>query len=128
MNIRIILRDGLHDRTLRKADTDYKIVTALGERAHRRLDRDGIAGLHVANNYIQRRLAAACLAVGKHACLGALHSVPRRSIERTIVFSADVKNDADANLAGIVGAVSRAIARLAGEDQSRKRKKSYKNF
>src|SRR2546430_9829687 len=116
VNVRIILRDGLHDWTLRKADADNEIVTALSERPHCRFDRDRIARLDIANDYIQWGLATARLAVGQHARLGALHSVPSRGIERTIVFAADVKDNADANLARIVSAVSRVITGLAGKN------------
>ena len=98
MNIRIVLRHGLHDWTLRKANADNQIVTALGEGAHRRLDRNRIARLDVTQHDAERRFAATGPAIGEHSRLSALHTGPGGGIEGTIILAADVKDDPDVNL------------------------------
>src|SRR5258706_11759723 len=98
MNIRIVPGHGLHDRSLRKANADNQIVTALSKGAHRRLDRNRIARLDVAQQHIEGGFATTRLAVGEHSRLSALHSGPGGGIEGTIVFAVDVKDDADMNL------------------------------
>ena len=98
MKIRIIARNRLHDRALRKANTDDQIVVALSKRPHCRFDRNRIAGFDIAQDYIHSRLAAARLAVGEEAGFGAFHARPGGGIERTIVLTADVKDYPNVNL------------------------------
>src|SRR5712664_3904063 len=117
LEIRIIVRYRLHDWALSKAYPDDQIVTALSKRAHRRLDRNRIAGFDVAQDYVQLRFATARFAVRKHAGFGAFHARPGRRVERTIVFAANIKNNPNVNLRFIVGAVQRAIARRTDEHE-----------
>src|SRR5436309_2135845 len=50
VDVRIVLRYNVHDGCLREADSDDEVVAALGEGAHRWLNRDGVSRLNVAQN------------------------------------------------------------------------------
>src|SRR5215213_6183075 len=82
LDVRIILRHLLHDRRLRETHSDDQIEISFSKRAHRRLNRVRRAGFNVTQDNRQ--------IFGR-----ALHAFPRRRIERAIVLSADVKNNAD---------------------------------
>ena len=90
---RIVLRDRLENRRLREADADDEVVLALGKRAHRGLDVDRRARLDIAHDDAEARLSAVG-AVRQRAGLGALHPVPCRGVERTVVLAADIEHDA----------------------------------
>ena len=81
VKIRIVARDRLHDRPLRKAHTDYQIIVALGKRTHGRFDRNRIARLDVAQDYVEGRLATTGLAIRQEAGLGAFHARPGGGVE-----------------------------------------------
>src|SRR4030095_13622706 len=98
MDIGIVIRDALHDRALRKADSNNQIVAALGKRAHGGLDRNWIARFNVANHNVQRRLATTSLSIWLRSRFGALNSRPGGGVERAIVLSAYIENDADVHL------------------------------
>src|SRR2546423_584936 len=91
VDVRVVLRHNVHYGCLGEADADDEVVAALGERAHRRLNRDGVAGLHVAQHY-------------RDILRGALDALPRGGVERAVVLAADVEDDADANLSALIGA------------------------
>src|SRR5262245_30042923 len=115
INIRIVLRDLLHDRRLRETDADDEVVTTFCKRAHRRLDRSWIARLYVTHNDVKRRLLISLLiqtwlAVGLVTSFGALHSDPGCRIEGTVILTANVEDNPDANFVRIVGAVTYAMA------------------
>src|ERR1700754_314914 len=90
LNVWIVLRNLFHDRRLRETNADDQVEIAFGKRTHGRFDRVWGARFDVAQNYRQilRR---------------PLYAFPRRRVERAIVLPADVKNDADLDLRGIVG-------------------------
>jgi hypothetical protein len=95
VNLRIIPGDRVDDGGLGEADADDQIEAALGERADCRLDVDRRARLDVSEQDAERRFPA-CGAVGQPAGLGAPHTGPRGCVERAIVLTADVEDDADA--------------------------------
>ena len=111
-NIRFAIIDGV-------VFADDEVVAPLGERTHRRLDGVRRPWLDVAEHDAQRRLAAAGLAVGKRPRFRALDPGPRRGIERAIVLAADVEDDADARLRGVVLCVPHAAARGRRHDGAR---------
>src|SRR5882757_6968957 len=117
MNIWIVFRHGLHDRTLRKSNADDQIIAALSKGAHRRLDRYRIARLDVAKHNVESGFPATRLTVGEHSRFSALHPGPGGGIEGTIVFTADVKDDTDVNFGFVIGAIKPAVAGLTGEDE-----------
>jgi hypothetical protein len=114
-DVRIVARDDLHDRTLREADADDEVIAALRERAHRRLDRRRVPGLDVAEHDPEGRPSAGRPAVRQHSCFGALDPCPGRGIERPIVLAADVEDDADANLRGVLRGARPAAGRQGQE-------------
>src|SRR5436309_2701199 len=119
MNIAIVFRHGLHDRTLRKAHSDDQVIAALSKSAHRRLDRYRSSRLDVAKHNIESGFPATRLTVGEHSRFSAFHPGPGGGIEGTIVFTADVKDDADVNLGFVIRAIKPTVAGLTGEDKGR---------
>src|SRR5689334_7655377 len=122
MTIRIVLRDLLHDRGLRKTDADNQIIAAFRERTHRRLNRSRIAGFNVANNDVEwllliSLLIQARLSVRMMTSFGTLYANPSGCIERAVVFTPDIKDDTNANLVWIVSAVTNAVTCAAAANQ-----------
>src|SRR5438445_7792393 len=87
-DIRVIGRHLLHDRPLGKPDADYQVEILLGKSTHRRLDRCRIARLDIIEADIKIILCA-------------FYAFPRSSVERAVIFAANVKNNADAYLAAL---------------------------
>src|SRR5262249_55810235 len=110
LQIWIVARYLVHDRSLRKTDSYDQVVASLRKRAHQGLDRSRTAGLHVAQKDSQ-------------LIPRSLHALPRRRVERLVVFAPDVKHDADARPA----ARFIAFAQSAGASGSRKHPHQNKN-
>src|SRR5688500_16026295 len=89
LNVRIVFRDLLHDRRLCEAHANDEIEVAFREGTHRGFDRVWRSRFNVPQDdrMIFRR---------------ALHPLPRRRVERTIVLAADIENDPDAYLRRIL--------------------------
>src|SRR5215213_2318898 len=85
LNVWVVFRYLLHDRRLCKTNSDDQIEITFGEGAHRGLDGVGCAGFDIAQDDWQ-------------ILRGALHTFPGGGVERAIVLSADVKDDADFDL------------------------------
>src|SRR5215216_5376010 len=103
LNVRVVFRNLLHDRGLGETNSDDQIEVPFGERAHSRLDGVWRAGFDIAQDDWQ-------------ILRGALHTFPGSSVERPIVLSADVKDDADLNLRFVFGSPA---STAAGKDQCR---------
>src|SRR5437867_10667778 len=110
VKVRIVLRDGFHDRRLGEADADDQIITTLCEGAHGRLNRSGISRLYIAQDDIHGRLSTTRLAIRHHTGFGALYSGPCSSVERAIVFAADVEDDANMRFGFVVRAIAGRVA------------------
>src|SRR5262245_64794143 len=100
MDVGVVFRNVLDDRSLSEPDADDEVVTTLGKCPHGRLDVDGRSWLDVAHDDAKPRLAAVG-AIWPSTGLGAFDAVPGRRIERAIVFAADVEHDADLCRRGI---------------------------
>src|SRR5690606_41026073 len=82
-DVRIIHSDLLHYRSLGKTDADNQVKILFRECPHRRFDRCRISRFDVVKTDVQ-------------ILFGAFDAFPRGGIERPVVLSADVENDADA--------------------------------
>ncbi len=104
IDVRIILRDALHDRRLREADTDDQIVAAFREGAHRGLDRGRVARLDVPQD-------------DRKVLRRALDAFPGGGVERAVVLASDVEDDSDVNLLAVLAGAEELAA--AGGDEGR---------
>ena len=102
-DVRIVVRDSLHYRTLSKANADYQVEVPFGECTHCRFDRGGIAGFDVVEANIQ-------------VLFGLLYALPGSRVERPVVLAADVENDADLCIAAFALCIS---ANTATREQKR---------
>src|SRR5215510_4179867 len=93
IDVGIIFRYLFHDRRLGKADSDDQIITALGKRSHRRLNRIGSSRLDISQD--DRKI---------FGC--ALHSLPGSIVEGTIIFAANIENYPNVYLRLVVGGVT----------------------
>src|SRR5215216_3520514 len=98
LNVWIVFRNLFHDRRLRKTNADDQIEIPFSERAHGGFDGVGSARLDVTQN--DRQIAC-----------GTLHTFPGSSVERPIVLSTDIKNNADFYLRRIFGSGASGAAR-----------------
>src|SRR4030095_8974635 len=99
MDVRIILRDLLHDWRLRKPNSDNQIVVSCGKRTHCRLDGVRCSWFDIAQD---NRQVFRCT----------LYSLPRGGVERPVVFTTDVEDDANVNLRAIIGRITLVTTQL----------------
>src|SRR5262249_53176253 len=97
IQLRIVFCDRLDDRSLDKADPDNEVVTALGERTHRGLNRCGIARFNIAKDERKFLRGTAC----PRPCGG---------IERPVVLASEVIDHTDVYLRPVVGRITPPLA------------------
>src|SRR5580765_8300142 len=83
--VRKVGRDLLHDRTLRKANSDHQIKVPFCKGTHRRFDRGWIAGLNIVQ-------------ANAEVLFRTFYPFPRGRVERTVVLTAYIKDDPNAGL------------------------------